>query len=108
VNSVAAPFSGTLQATMAQIQTAGGIATGGTQELVVDCFSGAGETGTLDPEMDTFVTYNADGTYTETASQPVPVGEIGGVALAGLAAIGLGWMQFRRLRSRRQQPVASA
>ena len=72
------------------------------------CFSGASETGTSDNEMDTFVTYNSDGTYTSSGTQPVPVGEIGGIALAGLAAIGLGFMQFRRLRSRRQQPVASA
>ena len=108
VNGTAAPFSGTLQATMAQIQTAGGIATGGTQELVVICFSGPSLTGTSDNEMDTFVTYNADGTYSSSGTQPVPVGEIGGIALAGLAAIGLGFLQFRRIRSRRKQPVASA
>jgi hypothetical protein len=108
VNGTAVPFSGTLQATMAQIQTAGGIATGGTQELVVICFSGPSLTGTSDNEMDTFVTYNADGTYSSSGTQPVPVGEIGGIALAGLAAIGLGFLQFRRIRSRRKQPVASA
>jgi hypothetical protein len=107
VNGTAAPFSGTLQATMAQIQAAGGIPTGGTQELVVICFSGPSSTGTSDNEMDTFITYNADGTFTETTTQPVPVGEIGGIALAALAAIGLGWMQFRRLRSRRKQPSAA-
>src|SRR5579859_3483614 len=38
-NSVAAPFTGTLQASIAQIQAAGGIPNGGTQELVVVCFS---------------------------------------------------------------------
>jgi hypothetical protein len=107
VNGTAAPFSGTLQATMAQIQTAGGIATGGTQELVVVCFSGQALSGNSDNEMDIFVTYNADGTYSTSASQPVPVGEVGGIALAGLAAIGLGWMQYRRLRSRRAQPAAA-
>ena len=108
VNAVTTPFSGTLQATMAQIQTLGAIPTGSTQELVVICFSGVSETGTSDPEMDTFVTYNSGGTYTASGTQPVPVGEIGGIALAGLAAIGLGFMQFRRIRSRRHQPVASA
>lgn len=108
VNGTSAPFSGTLQAAMTTIQSLGGIATGGTQELVVICFSGASTTGTSDPEMDIFVTYNADGTYSTSSTQPVPVGEIGGIALAGLAAVGLGWMQFRRLRSRRQQPAASA
>jgi hypothetical protein len=107
-SSVAEPFSGTLQATMAQIQSLGGIATGGTQELVVICFSGASETGTSDPEMDAFITYNADGTYGSFESVPVPVGELGGIALMGLAAIGLGWMQFRRLRSRRTPASTSA
>jgi hypothetical protein len=104
VNGTAAPFSGTLQATMAQIQTKGGIATGGTQELVVVCFSGASLTGSSDNEMNIFVTYNADGTYTTGTTQQVPIGEIGGIAFAGLAAIGLGWMQLRRRRSRKTQP----
>jgi len=72
VNGTAAPFSGTLQATIAQIQTAGGIPNGGTQELVVICFSGASTTGTSDPEMDIFITYSADGsTYTTNSTGPV-------------------------------------
>jgi hypothetical protein len=104
VNGTAAPFSGTLQATMAQIQSAGGIATGGTQELVVVCFSGPSLTGTSDNEMDIFVTYNANGTYTTGVNQQVPVGEIGGIVFAGLAAIGLVWMQLRRRNSRKAQP----
>jgi hypothetical protein len=109
VNAVTTPFSGTLQATMAQIQTLGVIPVGSTQELVVVCFSGQSETGTSDNEMDTFVTYNADGTFNSSGNpQPVPVGEIGGIALAGLFAVGLGWMQFRRLRSRRTPASTSA
>ena len=103
---VVVPFSGTLQATMAQIQAAGGIANGATQELVVICFSGPGLTGTSDPEMDTFVYYDPNGTYSTDHFVPVPVGEVGGIALAGLAAIGLWWMQFRRLRSRRAPSAA--
>ena len=107
VNGTAAPFSGTLQATMAQIKSAGGIATGGTQELVVVCFSGPSLQGSSDNEMNIFVTYNADGTYTTSTTQQVPVGEIGGMVFAGLAAIGLVTMQVRRRRSRRTQPTAA-
>ena len=71
VNGTATPFSGTLQATIAQIQTAGAIPNGGTQELVVICFSGASTTGTSDPEMDIFITYSADGsTYTTSSTGP--------------------------------------
>jgi len=76
VTSVTAPFSGTLQATIAQIQTAGGIANGGTQELVVICFSGPSLTGNSDPEMDIAIHYSADGTtYTTDTNfgSPGPV-----------------------------------
>ena len=70
-NNVVAAFSGTLQANLAQIQAAGGIPNGGTQELVVICFSGPSATGSADPEMDIFVTYSADGsTYATSASPP--------------------------------------
>jgi len=103
VNGTAAPFSGTLQATIAQIQGAGGIPNGGTQELVVICFSGPSLTGTSDPEMNLFITYSADGSTYTTGSTQVPIGEIGGIVFAGLAAIGLVVMQLRR-RSRRTQP----
>jgi len=103
VNGTAAPFSGTLQATIAQIQTAGAIPNGGTQELVVICFSGPSLTGTSDPEMNLFITYSADGSTYTTGSTQVPIGEIGGIVFAGLAAIGLVVMQLRR-RSRRTQP----
>lgn len=71
VNSVATPFSGTLQGTIAQIQSLGGIANGATQELVVVCFSGASTQGTSSPEMDIWITYSADGsTYTTSNSPP--------------------------------------
>ena len=72
VNGTTAPFSGTLQASIAQIQSAGGIPNGGTQELVVICFSGPSLTGTSDPEMDLFINYSADGsTYSTNTFQPL-------------------------------------
>jgi Bacterial Ig-like domain (group 3) len=62
VNGTAVPFSGTLQATIAQIQQAGGIPNGGTQELVVICFPGPSSTGgSSDAEMDIAIHYSADG-----------------------------------------------
>jgi hypothetical protein len=70
-NSVAAPFSGTLQANMATIQASGNVNNGATQELVVICFSGPSGTGSSEGVMDTWVTYSADGnTYTETNTPP--------------------------------------
>lgn len=60
-NTVTAPFGGTLQAPIAAIQAAGGIRDGGTQELVIICFSGPSLTGTSHPEMSTFITYSASG-----------------------------------------------
>jgi len=105
-NTVANSFSGTLNLSLTQIQSLSGLSSGGSQELVVYCFSGASQTGTSDPEMSTFITYNTNGTYSTSGSNPVPIGEIGGLVFAGLAAIGLVWMQFRR-RSRRTQPSLS-
>jgi Bacterial Ig-like domain (group 3) len=61
VNSVTAPFSGTLLASIAQVQAGGGIPDGGTQELVVICFSGPDLTGNSDPEMYLYVFYSPDG-----------------------------------------------
>jgi hypothetical protein len=103
-NSVTNPFSGSLNLSLSTIQSLSGVAAGGNQEFVVYCFSGASQTGTSDPEMSTFITYNADGTYSSSGTNPVPIGEIGGLVFAGLAAIGLVWMQLRR-RSRRTQPA---
>ena len=66
-NTVAASFSGTLQAPISLIKSLGGIPNGGTQELVVICFSGPSLTGTSHPEMSTFITYSANGaSYTSS------------------------------------------
>jgi hypothetical protein len=70
-HSDTAPFGGTLQAPISAIQAAGGIPDGGTQKLVVICFSGPALTGTSHQEMDIFVTYSADGrTYTTRSTAP--------------------------------------
>ena len=107
VNGTAAPFSGTLQTTIANIKAAGGIANGGTQELFVTCYSAQSGTGNTMNYMNIFIQYSADGTtYSTSSSQGVPVGEVGGIAFAAVAAIGLTWMQLRR-RSRRTQPSTS-
>ncbi len=67
--NLAAPFSGgSLAATMANIESLGGFASGGTQELFVQCASAAGGTGTVLNEMNVFVTYT--GTNYATESSP--------------------------------------
>lgn len=109
VASVNAPFSGTLQDTISNITTGlpPGVGPGQTAELVVFCFSGTSLQGTADPEMSTFLTISSDGTTFSTSStQQVPVGEIGGLVFAGLAALGLVYMQVRRRSSRRAQAAA--
>jgi hypothetical protein len=55
--------------------------------------------------MYTFLAISVDGTdYMAFIPETLaPVGEIGGLVFAGLAAVGLMWMQFRR-RSRRTRP----
>ena len=108
VTGPTAPFSGTLQDPISTIATGlpPGIPNGGTAELVVFCFSGGGQTGTSSPEMDIYLHISSDGTtYTSDTNSgtTVPVGEVGGLVFAGLAAIGLVFMQYRR-RSRRTQP----
>jgi len=66
---VTAPFSGKLQAPISAIQAAGGIPNGGTQKLVVICFSGRALTGTSHRQMDVFISYSADGkTYTTSST----------------------------------------
>jgi hypothetical protein len=71
VNAPTAPFSGTLNSSISNIQAAFGLSNGGTYELVVICFSGASETGTQDPEMDEYLTLSSDGTtYTTSATAP--------------------------------------
>ena len=70
-NQVAAPFGGTLQASIARIQAAGGIPDGGTQQFVIVCFSGPSGTGTQDRAMSLYITYSADGSkYTTSAAKP--------------------------------------
>ena len=70
VNKTAAPFSGTLQASITQIQKAGGIPNGGTQELFVTCYSQYSGTGNAQNEMDIYITYSADGTSYKTTATP--------------------------------------
>jgi hypothetical protein len=70
VNDTASPFSGTLQATIAQIQSAGGIPDGGTQKWFVTCFSAQSGTGNAQNEMNLYITYSADGsTYTSSTTR---------------------------------------
>jgi hypothetical protein len=71
VNGTAAPFKGTLQASIAQIRAAGGIRDGGTQKLFVTCYSGQSGTGNGQTEMHVYLTYSADGsTYSTSATGP--------------------------------------
>lgn len=75
VNRAAAPFSGTLQASIARIKAAGGIPNGGTQELAVICFSGPSLEGNSHPAMSTFITYSANGaSYTSSGTAPASSG----------------------------------
>lgn len=70
-NDVTAPFRGTLLGNIAEIQDFGDIPNGGTQELVVICFSGDSLTGSPHEQMSMFITYSADGsTYTTSATRP--------------------------------------
>ncbi len=72
VNSgLAAGFAGTLLDPISTIQSVAGLANGGTDELVVYCFSAAGLTGTSDPEQSIYLTISADGsTYTTSSTGP--------------------------------------
>jgi hypothetical protein len=65
-----AAFTGTLAAPMATIESLGGFATGGTQELFVQCASETGDTGNTENVMSTFVTYNTATTYETEAAPP--------------------------------------
>jgi hypothetical protein len=67
-NEVTAPFHGTLQGPISEIKSVAGVANGGSQEFVVVCFSGDSLTGTSHPDMDTFITYSANGTSYTTSS----------------------------------------
>ena len=64
-------FGGSLQATMARIETNSGTANGGTVELFVQCASQGGDLGSTTNVMSTFVTYSADGsTYSTSSTAP--------------------------------------
>ncbi len=68
---LAGGFAGTLQSPISTIQTVAGLANGGTDEMVVYCFSGSGLTGTSDPEQSEYLTISADGsTYSTSSSGP--------------------------------------
>jgi hypothetical protein len=70
VNSVTAPFNGTLQAPIAAIKSLAGIPNGGTQKLEVVCFSDQSTMGNSQLEATTLITYSADGaSYTTRAAQ---------------------------------------
>jgi hypothetical protein len=69
-DKVTAPFSGTLQGPITEIQSVADVPDGGWQEFVVICFSGDSLTGSSHPDMDTFITYSANGTYTSSAVAP--------------------------------------
>ena len=69
-NTVTAAFHGTLELPVSEIQTVARVPNGGTMEFVVICFSGASLTGTSHPDMDTFITFSADGkTYTTSSTR---------------------------------------
>ena len=71
VNNVNVPFSGTLLASIARIQSVGGIPDGGTEELFVQCASEQGGTGATLNFMYLFITYSADGsTYSTSTAAP--------------------------------------
>jgi hypothetical protein len=77
VNSgLTAPFGAgsTLDGTMQQLLNLAGIANGGTVEWAVDCFSGAGGTGSSEFVQSTFVTVpTGGGTFTTSGTGPVQV-----------------------------------
>jgi hypothetical protein len=71
IASVTAPFHGTLELPLNEIQTVARVPNGGSMEFAVICFSGDSLTGTSHPDMYTFITFSADGkSYTTSASNP--------------------------------------
>ena len=70
-DTVTAPFQGTMLDPIGLIQDVANVPNGGSAELVVMCFSGPSLTGTLQPEMRTFVTFSANGfNYTTSSTAP--------------------------------------
>jgi hypothetical protein len=70
-NSVTTAFTGTFSAPIATLQAADSIAAG-TYELVIVCYSGASETGTASPEMDTWLTISGT-SYTTSNTPPAAI-----------------------------------
>jgi len=73
--TVAGPITSNIAATplldpISTIQRLAGLANGGTDELVVYCFSQGGLNGTSVPYMSTYLTISADGTTYSTSSTP--------------------------------------
>ena len=69
VNGTASPFSGTLQAPIAEIKSFPGIPNGGTQKLYVTCFSEPSGLGNAGTKMVLYITYSTDGsTYTTSST----------------------------------------
>jgi hypothetical protein len=90
-DKVTAAFSGTLQGPITEIQTVAGVPDGGSQELVVVCFSGASLTGTSRPDMDTFITYSANGSsYTSSAVAPTATADAQSTSNSGTTGSGSG------------------
>jgi hypothetical protein len=66
--NLATTFTGSLSATITRIQGFAGTANGGTFELVVQCASLTGDTGTTQNVMSTFVTISSNGSQYSTSS----------------------------------------
>jgi hypothetical protein len=90
-DKVTAPFSGTLQGPITEIQSVAGVPKGGSQEFVVICFSGDSLTGTSHPDMDTFITYLGNGTsYTTSSVAPATLSDSQSSSTGGTGSGGTG------------------
>jgi hypothetical protein len=90
-DKVTAPFSGTLQGPITEIQSVAGVPKGGSQEFVVICFSGDSLTGTSHPDMDTFITYLGNGTsYTTSSVAPATLSDSQSSSASGTGSGGAG------------------
>jgi hypothetical protein len=70
-NTVTAPFTGTLYASLTQLQAFAGIPNGGTQQVTIVCYSGPSEEGKQEPAYNVWLTYSADGkSYTTSSTKP--------------------------------------
>jgi hypothetical protein len=86
-DKVTAAFSGTLQGPILEIQSVAGVPNGGSQELAVICFSGDSLTGSSRADMDTFITYSANGaSYTSSAVAPTASADPSSQSATGTSA----------------------